>query len=174
MTSSRPTGWRVALLTVHVVASVGAIGAALVLLTLGIAGVLGADPRTVYPAAHLVEAQVIAPLAVLALVSGLVQALLSRWGLIRYWWVAIKLALNIVLVALVPIALRPEVVDMAEQGRRFMDGMPAEFGLGDLIFPPIVAPSAMLVAMILAVFKPWGPIRKREAPARKVPVRDAA
>jgi hypothetical protein len=54
-----------------------------------------------------------------------------------------------------------------------MAGMPAELGLGDLIFPPIVAPSAMLVAMMLAVFKPWGLIRRREALTRGAPVRDA-
>jgi hypothetical protein len=113
MTSSRSAGWRVALLTVHVVASVGAIGAALVLLTLGIAGVLGADPRTVYPAAHLVEAQVIAPLAVLALGSGLAQALLSRWGLVRYWWVAIKLTVTAVLTAVVFLVLEPSLAAMA-------------------------------------------------------------
>lgn len=113
MTSSRPAGWRVALLTVHVVASVGAIGAALVLLTLGIAGVLGADPRTVYPAAHLVEARVIAPLAVLALGSGVAQALFSRWGLMRYWWVAIKLTVTAVLTAVVFLVLEPSLAAMA-------------------------------------------------------------
>ena len=32
-------------------------------------------------------------------------------------------------------------------------------GLGDLIFPPVVSPTALLVAMVLAVFKPWGRIR---------------
>lgn len=113
MTSMKPAGWRVALLTLHIVASVGAIGAALVLLTLGIAGVLGADPRTVYPAAHLVEARVIAPLAVLALGSGLAMALLTRWGLVRYWWVAIKLTVTVVLTAVVFLVLEPSLAAMA-------------------------------------------------------------
>ena len=67
-------------------------------------------------------------------------------GPVRYWWVAIKLVLNIVLVALVPVALRPEVVEMAEQGRRFVAGEAASLAVGDLIFPPIVSPSALLVA----------------------------
>jgi hypothetical protein len=46
MTSPKPSQRRTALLTVHIVASVGAIGAALVLLAFGITGLRGADPRT--------------------------------------------------------------------------------------------------------------------------------
>jgi hypothetical protein len=97
------------------------------------------------------------------LASGVVLGLGTKWGLVRYWWVAIKLALNVVLVVLVPVALRPQVIEMAEQGRRFMAGEPASLAVGDLIFPPIVSPSALLIAFVLAVFKPWGRIRKRPA-----------
>jgi hypothetical protein len=49
-----------------------------------------------------------------SLASGIVLGLGTKWGLVRYWWVAIKLALNIILVALVPVALRPEVIEKAE------------------------------------------------------------
>ena len=50
------------------------------------------------------------------LASGVVLGLGTKYGLVRYWWVAIKLMLNIVLTALVLIALRPEVSKAAEQG----------------------------------------------------------
>ncbi len=83
--------WRKLLLTVHVVASVSLIGTALVLVALGISSVLGADPRTIYPAAYLVEAWLVAPLALVALGTGVLQAVLSPWGLVRFWWVTIKL-----------------------------------------------------------------------------------
>jgi hypothetical protein len=82
---------------------------------------------------------------------------------VRYWWVAIKLVLNIVLTALILLALRPEVVEAAEQGRQFAAGEPASLVVGNLIFPPIVSPTALLLAMVLAVFKPWGRIRKASA-----------
>jgi hypothetical protein len=97
------------------------------------------------------------------LASGIVLGLGTKYGLVRYWWVAIKLMLNVVLVALVPIALRPEVTRAAEQGWRFEAGEPAWLVVGDLIFPPIVSPAALLIAVVLAVFKPWGRIRKRPA-----------
>lgn len=100
------------------------------------------------------------------LASGIVLGLGTKYGLVRYWWVAIKLALNIVLSALVLVALRPEVTEAAEQGRRFAAGEAASLAVGDLIFPPIVSPTALLIAVVLAVFKPWGRIRKRLATQR--------
>ena len=80
--------------------------------------------------------------------------------------ILVWLAINIAFVALVPIALRPEVVEMAEQGRRFAAGLPATLAVGSLIYPPIVSPLGLIVATILAVFKPWGLIQKRPASTR--------
>jgi hypothetical protein len=104
-----------------------------------------------------------------SLASGVVLGLGTKWGLVRYWWVAIKLALNVVLTTLVLVALRPEVIEKAEQGRKFLAGEPASLAVGDLIFPPIVSPSALLIAFVLAVFKPWGRIRNRPATRRGAP-----
>jgi hypothetical protein len=103
------------------------------------------------------------------LASGVVLGLGTKWGLISYWWVAIKLALNVLLTALVPVALRPEVIEKPEQGWRFVAGEAASLAVGDLIFPPIVSPTLLLVAFVLAVFKPWGRIRERRAPKRGAP-----
>lgn len=98
------------------------------------------------------------------LASGVVLGLGTKWGLFRYWWVAIKLAMNVVLVVLVALALRPGVSEMAEQGRLFVAGEAASLAVGGLIFPPIVSTSALLLATVLAVFKPWGRIRKNRTP----------
>lgn len=97
---------------------------------------------------------------VLCLVSGAVLGSGSKWGLIRYWWVAIKLALNLILTALVLIALNPEVTRMADQARRWVAGENVPLELGNLIYPPIVSPIALLIAMTLSVVKPWGRIRR--------------
>jgi hypothetical protein len=105
----------------------------------------------------------------ICLASGVVLGLGTKWGLLRYWWVAVKLALTVILVALVPVALRPEVIEKAEQGRRFLAGEAASLAVGDLIFPPIVSPTLLLVAFVLAVFKPWGLIRTRPAKRRGAP-----
>ena len=45
-----------------------------------------------------------------------------------------------------------------------MVGETVSLAVDGLIFPPIVSTSALLSATVLAVFKPWGRIRKRRAP----------
>ena len=71
----------------------------------------------------------------------------------------LKLALNLVLTGLVLVSLAPEVADAAERPARSTPvSGPAGGGRPDL--PPIVSPTALLVAMVLAVFKPWGRIRR--------------
>jgi hypothetical protein len=68
------------------------------------------------------------------------------------------------LTALVLIALRGEVAEKAEEGRRFLSGEQAALvDVGELLYPPIVSPTILLIALVLAVFKPWGRIRKRPA-----------
>jgi hypothetical protein len=52
------------------------------------------------------------------------------------------------------------VSQAAARARLFESGQQVALTVGDLIFPPIVSPTALLVAMVLAVFKPWGRIRR--------------
>lgn len=153
MTSSQLPRWRIALLTVHIVSSVGAIGAALVLLAFGIAGMSGADPRTVYPAAHMVEVWVIAPLAVLALASGLTLALLSGWGLARYWWVVIKLTITAGLTAVVFLVLEPSLAAIAA-AESLTDAERTRVALF-----PAVALALLVVNVVLGLAKPGRKLR---------------
>jgi hypothetical protein len=105
------------------------------------------------------------------LASGVTLGLGSKYGLVRYWWVATKLALNLLLTGLVLVALRPAVADALARTHRFGAGEPVSLGVRDLIYPPIVSPTALLVAVTLAVFKPWG--RTRRGPATRRDARDA-
>ncbi len=79
---------------------------------------------------------------------------------------AIKLVLNMVLSLLVLVALRPEVNALAEEARRFATGLPAAFVESNIVFPPVVSTAALLIAISLAVFKPWGLIRGRRSARR--------
>ena len=95
------------------------------------------------------------------LASGVVLGLGTKWGLIRYWWVAVKLALNLVLCTLILIALQPGLGEIAQYGRDLAAGTATERDMSDLFFPPIVSLSALTFATILSVAKPWGRLRKR-------------
>ena len=159
---------RKSVLVVHI-ASAGVWSGIDVVMAVFIFTALLADDNTkalCYRALELFAVWPLLTTGLVCLASGVILGLGTKYGLVRYWWVAIKLALNVVLVVLVAFALRPGVVEMAEQGRRFAAGEAASLAVGDLIFPPIVSTSALLVATVLAVFKPWGLIRKRRAPKR--------
>ena len=121
------------------------------------------DDRTKALAFRALELVAVGPLlalGLLCLLTGILLGVSSRYGLVRYWWVAVKLLLNLLLTGLVLVALAPEVADAAGRARQFDAGVPAPLGIGDLIFPPIVSPTTLLVAFVLAVFKPWGRIRR--------------
>jgi hypothetical protein len=160
-----PQPWRNSLLSLHVAASVSVLGADLVLLALGVAGLGGADPLTIYPAARLVAVWLITPLAVLTLGTGLLLGLLTPWGLFTYWWVTIKLAIVLVLTGAVLFVLVPALGATAEAV-----GGPAPEPLAagrrlPLVVAPAVASTLLAVALVLAVFKPGWRLRSREETA---------
>jgi hypothetical protein len=148
------TAWRTALLTTHIGATVGLLGADLALLALGIAGARGADSQTVYPAAHLLARSLAAPLAVVSLATGLAQASLTAWGLLRYWWVTIKLAITLTLASLLLLVLVPglgRVADIAvgPTPQLITDAERLRFAIA-----PAAAATLLALSIALATFKP--------------------
>jgi uncharacterized membrane protein len=158
-------GWtRKAVLAVHIVSTGAWIGIDLVLAVLVFTAYGTDDPATKALCLQALQLFAIWPMfiaAMIALVSGVLLGLGSKYGLLRYWWVAVKLAINLLISVLILVALRPVVNQAADQARELAAGGPDRIGLGDLIFPPIVAPTLLLTAVILSIFKPWGRIRKR-------------
>lgn len=81
----------------HVVASVGWVGAVAAFLVLAVAGVGAPDEQVrlaARPAATLLAWWVVVPAAVASLTTGLVSSLVSGWGLVRHYWVLVKLVLT--------------------------------------------------------------------------------
>jgi hypothetical protein len=103
-------GLRKLALTVHVACSVGLLGAIAGFFALGIAGLGSRDPallRSAYPAMELTTWFAIVPLAVAALLTGLLQALGTPWGLIRHYWVLAKLLLTLLATLVLLLQLEP-------------------------------------------------------------------
>ena len=156
---------RKAVLLVHIASAGAWLGVDVVMAVLVFTALGSDDDHTKALAFQALELVAVGPLlatGLLSLLTGILLGLGSRYGLVRYWWVAAKLVLNLLLTGLVLVALAPEVAAHAEQARQFDAGVPAVLGVGNLIFPPIVSPTALLVAMTLAVFKPWGRIRRSD------------
>lgn len=145
-------------LTVHIVSSVGWIGVYFVLLALVVTGLTASDPgvvRAVYVVVQIVDAKLTVPLTVLMLVSGIVLSLGTKWGLVRYRWVLVKVAITVALTALVLGLLQSRLATAAAAVSAVDGGLPPAGG-PDAVIPPIVAITAALVATVLSVYKPWG------------------
>lgn len=109
-----------------------------------------------------VEVVAVWPLALAGLVclgSGIVLGLATNYGLLRYWWVLVKLVINVLLSALVLVLLRPNASALADEGRRLAAGKPVDVDLSALVMPPAVTMVALTVAVYLSVYKPWGRTR---------------
>jgi hypothetical protein len=156
---------RKAFLVVHIVAAATWFGVDLALGILAITAMLTDSPRTAGMALQAIELFAIWPMfgaSLVCLGTGVVLGLGSKYGLVRYWWVAVKLAINVLMSTLILFALRPGVDDAASIGRRLVAGDPSGAVPTDLIFPVLVAPTLLLVAYVLSTFKPWGPVRRRK------------
>ena len=146
------------LLMVHILPTVGLFGADLVLVTLGFSAIFGADPSTVYPAARLIGSTIVAPLALISLASGVVLARLSGWGLFRYWWVTLKLAITLILTLVVLTVLVPRLATAAE-----IAAAHAPFDVAQrvpLALAPALATVFLVLNVALAVYRPGWRVRR--------------
>jgi DMSO/TMAO reductase YedYZ heme-binding membrane subunit len=159
-------------LTAHVVSSVGWLGAVAAFLALAVVGLTSKDAETVRgvylvmePAAWLI----LVPLAFTSLLTGLVQALGTNWGLFRHYWVVFKLLINVFATTLLLLytATFRAMADVAADPS-------ADLGEVRNVSPLLHAGLALgllLVATTLAVYKPrgltrYGRRKQREGRAR--------
>lgn len=162
-------GVRRAALTVHLVGSLGWIGAAAAYLVLGIAAGVSPQPATVRAAwigMELTGWYAVVPLGSLALVTGLVMAVGTPWGLVRHYWVLISLLLTGFAMAVLLLHM-PGVTARAALARSADDGTVVQLG-GDVLHPALGLVLLVVIAA-LNIYKPrgqtgWGRGRPRRAP----------
>ncbi|MEU6771757.1 DUF2269 domain-containing protein [Streptomyces sp. NPDC046759] len=163
-----PPAARKGLAAVHVVASVGWLALMLCLLTLGTTALATDDAgtlRTAYRAMGMLGDALVVPLSLLALVSGVVLALGTPWGLFRYHWVAVKFWLTLAAAVASVFALTARLHDAVHAVDRHPTGPIAAMHLGFVRYDTVIVPALALLLylglVVLSVFKPWG--RRRPA-----------
>lgn len=152
------------MLTIHILGAGAWIGIDVVLGVMVFTAMLTNSTETEALCYRVLELFAVGPLitaGVLTLFSGVVLGLGTTYGLIRYWWVAVKLSLNVLLVGLVVFALRPGLAEAAAYGEQLAANGAGSGDVGSLAFPPVVSGMALVTATVLSVFKPWGRIRRR-------------
>ena len=143
-------------LSLHLVVSVGWIGAVLVYLALGLAAVSSGDEATIRAAwigMELTGWYVCVPLAAASLATGVVMALSTKWGLFRHYWVLISFVLT-ALCAVILVLHMPTVSATADLARE-AKGSALE-ALGGDLFHPAVGLVLLLAIHVLNVYKPAG------------------
>lgn len=154
-----PPAVRKAALTIHIISSVGWLGAVAAFLILAVTGLTSADAqlvRAVYVSMNLVGWAIIFPLSLASLLSGIIQGVGTVWGLFRHYWVLIKLIITAVATALLLVHLQPvtamaNMALAADLGPSDMNGMRVQ-----LVFDAGAAVLALLVTSVLSVYKPRG------------------
>ena len=150
---------RKGMLIVHLATSIGWLGAVTAFLALAIAGLTSNDAllvRASYIAANVIMLAVIVPLSFSSLLTGLVMALGTSWGLFRHYWVIVSLVLNIFATIALLVHTRP-----AGEVARMAATMSLTTGdLRDMRVQLVVTAAAALVLLLVAtalnVYKPKG------------------
>lgn len=147
-------------LTVHITASVGWIGAVIAYLALIITAMTSQQTQTLraaWIAMEVIGWFAIVPLSLVALLTGLVMSLGTKWGLFRHYWTLISLALTVFATVILVLHM-PEVsffagpaadVDSANVSM-LRQGLPGELlhaGVGMLV---------LVVVQVLNIYKPRG------------------
>ena len=150
---------RMVAFTAHITFTVGWLGAVLVFLALAVVGLTSQDAQTVRGAYLVMEPAawfVLVPLAFASLFTGIVMSLGTVWELFRHYWVLFKLLIAVFATVILLIYM---------ETFRFMAGVAADPS-ADLAVVRTASPmlhaalalTALLVAPVLAVYKPRGMI----------------
>ncbi len=145
-------------LALHLGVSVGWLGAIAAYLPFDIVATTSAEPgslRTAYLAMDLIASTVLVPLAVATVVTGVVIALGTSWGLFRHWWVVVSLLLTIVatLVLLVETRTIAALAAVAASPSASMHELRA---LGGTLPHSVGGAAVLTIVLVLNVSKPRG------------------
>ncbi|HNM79034.1 MAG TPA: hypothetical protein PKI89_11735 [Tepidiformaceae bacterium] len=154
---------RQAVLVLHIIASGAWIGIDVIVAVLVVTGWFSSDIELRSVAYRALAHFLVLPMigsGLVCLGTGVVLGLGTKWGLIRYWWVALKLVMNVVLCILMITVLSPGMPEVDRYGVGLITGAPSNADIQTLFFPPAVSLTALTVAVVLGVAKPWGRVRR--------------
>ena len=148
-------------LAAHITLAVGWIGAVAGYIVLDVAAATSQDAQTLraaYLGMELIAWYVIVPLALASLLTGIVMAVGTKWGLFRHYWVLISLLLTIIatVVLLVETQTISYFADIAADPTTSSDDLRA---LGSTLVHSVGGTVVLLVILVLNVYKPRGMTR---------------
>lgn len=165
---------RRAALAIHIITSVGWIGAAAGYLVLGVLAAVSDQPpivRAAWIGMEVIGWQAVVPLGGLALLTGLAMSLGTSWGLVRHYWVLFALVLTLLSLTVLILHM-PAVMASADVARTGDDR--SVLALGGDVLHPALGLVVLVVVAVLNVYKPRGVTgfgRKRPQPSTRAATR---
>ena len=138
--------------TMHIVCSVGLLGATCSSLLLALVAATADDPQLAHSAYRLMSTQSLVfgiPLSFLSLFSGIALGLGTKWGVLRYRWTAAKLGLIVLVIFNGALGIGPTT-----EAR--IDGDGSAWALVAIVSASVLM---LLTAVALSVFRPGGRLR---------------
>lgn len=151
-----------ALLTSHITFSVGWLGAVVVFLALAITGLTSQDTllaRSSLIAMELCAWFVIVPFCLTSLCTGIVQAVGTKLGLFKHYWIIVKLFLTVGSTVLLLLHMQPiNYLSGIAKDASFSNTQHAG-QIIDLIAKAGAAILVLLAITTISIYKPWGKIQ---------------
>jgi hypothetical protein len=154
---------RQVLIVLHYVTSMGWLGVGLTQLTLNLVGLSTTEPslrHDVYVIAHVLDRWVLTPLALTAATTGILLALRSKWGLLRYWWIVAKLVSTLALLVFLPVWLGGWVLTAIVATAPASPDPAYRIVQGQLLGGSAGVLTTLTIIVVVSVVKPWGRVRR--------------
>ncbi len=149
-------------LTSHITFSVGWLGAVAVFIVLAITGLTSQNTQLSRASCIAMELSawfVIVPFSLTSLFTGIIQAVGTKWGLLKHYWIVVKLFLTIASTILLLLHMQPiTYLASAATDPSFSNSQHS----GQIINLIAKAGAAILVLLAIttiSVYKPWGKIQ---------------
>ncbi len=150
-----------AVLTSHITFSVGWLGAVAVFLVLAITGLTSQDDQLVRSSVIAMKLSawfVIVPFCLTSLFTGVVQAVGTKWGLFKHYWIVVKLFLTLASTILLLLHMQPISYLAGEAKESSFSSSQYNGQLIDLIAKSGGAILVLLAITTISIYKPWGKI----------------
>ncbi|MEJ3658838.1 hypothetical protein WEH80_38370 [Actinomycetes bacterium KLBMP 9759] len=148
----------------HYTTSLGWLGVGSCQLTLNVVALVTGDPvlrHAAHEITHTFDRYLLIALAVGSITSGVLLGTTTKWGLVRYWWVLVKLVLCVAMLIFTPIWMGGWIGDAVT-----LTADPAALADPDylvvrrsLFTGSVGIVTTLLLITVISVVRPWGRVR---------------
>lgn len=145
-------------LILHIIASVGWLGSVAVFVALVLTSVNTSNPVVadgMLIAMQISARYVIVPFSFLALVTGVIQAIGTKWGLFKYYWIIVKLSLTAFSTILLIIHLN-SINMLAKMTMQKLAGTYMNKVQLQVLFDAAAGLTVLIFITAISIYKPWG------------------